>query len=436
MPGGVSSVREAVRLRIGSAAWGAWFRDLEWREEEGTIVLECPDPFTRSWLESRYGTALDQAASGRVSLRAGAACISPERAESARPQPQPRTSGSRAELPRRAVPETVDFDSFQADAGSALAFEAAKAIARGQAGRCSPLVLAGGEGVGKTHLCRAIAAELSTSCVYRSAEEFTSEVTRAIRDRRTEEIRHRYRRALNVLILEDVQFLSGKRATQIELFHTLEALLARGKSAVLSADRSPAELEAFEPELRSRLLSGLIARIEPPTEPTRLAILRAKAAAGGVRIDEDGIRLLANRPVASVRALLAGLNQVVARATLLRRPVTAELVGEALAALEVPRSGLGLQELIERTAHAYGVTVAELRGRSKKQRLARPRHVAMYLARRCTVASLQEIGTALARDHSTVLYAVEQIERRILEKPQLRYEIEALATRLGAQPRP
>jgi chromosomal replication initiator protein len=291
-------------------------------------------------------------------------------------------------------------------------------------------VLTGGEGVGKTHLCRAIAYELGQRCLYRSAEEFTSEVTRAIRDRRTEEIRHRYRRALNVLILEDVQFLSGKRATQIELFHTLEALLARGKPAVLSADRSPAELEAFEPELRSRLLSGLVARIEPPADQTRRAILCAKAAAGGVRLDEESVRLLAERPVCSVRALLAGLNQVVARATLLRRPVTPELVREALAALEVPRSGLGVMELIRCTAHAYGVELEELRGPSKKQRFTRPRHVAMYLARRYTQASLHEIGRVLGRDHSTVLYAVEQIERRILERPQLRYEIETLASRL------
>jgi chromosomal replication initiator protein len=427
----VESVQEAVRRRIGPAAWGAWFRDLAWREEEGRVVVECPDPFTARWLESRYREVLEEAAPGRITLRAGAAQAVRSEPGALHPEEARRDESA---SPRGTLAQAVGFESFCSDSGSLLAFEAARAVARGEARRCSPLVLTGDEGVGKTHLCRAIAREVGQNCVYRSAEEFTSEVTRAIRDRRTDEIRHRYRRAASVLILEDVQFLAGKRATQIELFHTLEALLARGKCAVLSADRSPTELDSFEPELRSRLLSGLVARIEPPAAETRLAILRAKAAAGGVRLDDECIELLAHRPVRSVRALLAGLNQVIGRATLLGLPITPALVCEALAALGVESSGLGLAEVIERTAHAYGVRVEELRGPSRRQRLTRPRHVAMYLSRRYTGASYHEIGIALGRDHSTVLYAVDQTERRILEQPQLRYEIEALAARLGARP--
>jgi chromosomal replication initiator protein len=425
MVGGVGSVQEAIRRRIGSAAWSAWFRDLRWREEGDRVIVECPDPFTRSWILSRYGEVLDEAAPGHTLL-----CSEAASSREARGRPPPgRVAEARSRAPRT---EPIDFDSFHYDAGSALAFEAARAVARGEAGRCSPLVFAGGEGVGKTHLCRAIAREVGETCVYRSAEEFTGEVTRAIRERRTEEIRHRYRRALNLLILEDVQFLSGKRATQIELFHTLESLLARGKTAVLSCDRSPGELESFEPELRSRLASGLVARIEPPAEKTRLAILRAKAAAGGVRLDEECLCLLADRPVRSVRALLAGLNQVVARATLLRQPVTPALVHQAIDALDVMRGGLGLVQIVERTARAYGVGLAELRGPSKAQRLTRPRHVAMYLARRYSGASFQEIGLALGRDHTTVMYGVERMEQRILERPQLRYELEALIARFDA----
>ena len=250
-----------------------------------------------------------------------------------------------------------------------------------------------------------------------------------------EGVRRRYRRSLNVLILEDLQFLEGKRATQLELFHTLDHLITHGKSVVLSADRGPQDLPGIDARLRSRIASGLVAHLGAPCPETALTILREKAAAGGVRIPPDCLEILASRPAAGPQALLSGLNQVVARASLMRRAVTPDLVREALAAVEVPGRARTLEEIIELCGHFYGVSLAELGGRSRKRAIVRPRQFAMYLCRRYTDASLKDIGHAFRRDHTSVIYAIDTVERRILEQPQLRYELEALVARISPGPR-
>lgn len=424
--GGWEAVRERVRQEIGPRAFAAWFAGLDAGVEAQRLVIRCPDRFVRDWVEGLYGEALRRAASayeaieyrveGKRSLRASRPAGRVERGREPEPPPQRTTL-------------CENFESFVAGPTNALALEAARAVARDEAGRCNPLVLAGPSGLGKTHLCTAIRAEVG-SAVYRSSEEFTAEVTQAIRQDRMAGVRQRYRRSANLLILEDLQFLAGKRATQSELFHTVNHLLARGKQVVITAQCPPREIEGVDRELAARLTSGLVARIGPPERETRRRILHAKASAGGVRLSEASLELLAEREVESVSDLLAGLNQVVARATLLKRPIAPELVREALAAVEVPGRRRTLREIIEMVARSYGLELEELRGPTRKRRVARPRQLAMYLCRRYTDASLKEIGRALARDHSSVLYAVAAVERRLLEQPQLRYQLEALANRL------
>ncbi len=246
-----------------------------------------------------------------------------------------------------------------------------------------------------------------------------------------EPVRRRYRRSLNVLVLEDVQFLAGKRATQVELFHTLDHLISHGKRVVLSADRPPHELEGLDPGLRSRIAAGLVARLGPPDLATRSAILREKAAGGGVRIPDDCLAMLASRPVENVRDLISGLNQVVARSSLLRTRVTPDLVREALAAVELRDGPHTCEEVIDLVSRASGVGLEELRSRSRRQRISRARQLAIYLCRHYTGATLPEIGQLLGRDPASVRYAIEVVERRTVEQPQVRYELEALAARLS-----
>ncbi|MGH7290937.1 MAG: chromosomal replication initiator protein DnaA, partial [Myxococcota bacterium] len=428
--GGWEAVRTVLRRRVGEAAFEAWFRALDGRLEGETLVLRCPDRFSRDWLRGRYGRLIEECAQGaravdyRVDLVAASAAstaLASARASAALVEPAPQP----AERVENSGAQERLFESFISGPGNALALEAARLIARGQAGRCNPLFLYANTGMGKTHLCRAIHTRLGNAALYRSSEEFTTEVTEALRAGQMPRIRQRYRRSTNVLILEDVQFLAGKRATQVELFHTLDHLIANGKTVVLSADRPPAELDELDPKLSSRMASGLVACIAPPGHETRLAILRERAARGGVRVPEPCLELLATRPLASVRDLVGGLNQVVARASLLKAAITPELVGQALAAVELPGRARSLDEIMAETARAYGVAKEDLRARSRKQSLVRPRQVAMYLARRYTDASLAEIGRAFARDHTSVMYAIDVVERRIVEKPTLRYELEA-----------
>jgi chromosomal replication initiator protein len=424
--GGWEVVREAVRHRIGPSAFETWFGAVEGSIEADTLVLNCPDRFSRDWIRGRYHAVLQQITGGSrgIDYRVDPALGSPTvKAESPSHGEPART--------KFVHPSGPSFEGFVAEPGNVLALEAARAVARGQAGHCSPLVLSGGSGLGKTHLCRAIRRETGERVVYRSSEEFTTEVTGAMRAGQMDPFRNRYRRSLNLLILEDVQFLAGKRATQVELFYTLDHLLSSGKAVVLSSDRPPHEIDGLDAKLASRMGSGLVACINPPELKTRLAILREKAASGGVRIPEDCLDLLARRPVQSVRDLLAGLNQVVARAALLRQPVSLDLLAEALAAVEVPFQAHSLEKLIEITAGAYGVSLELLRGRSRRRQVVRPRQVAMYLARQYTEAPLREIGLAFGRDHSSVSYAIEAMERRLVERPQLRYELEALVSRIS-----
>jgi chromosomal replication initiator protein len=289
--------------------------------------------------------------------------------------------------------------------------------------------------MGKTHLCRAIYGRAGNAALYRSSEEFTTEVTEALRAGQMPKIRQRYRRQANLLILEDVQFLVGKRATQAELFHTLDHLMEHGKTVVFSADRCPSELDELDPKLRSRMASGLIARIGPPERDTRRAILRERAARGGVRVPAECIELLADRELGSVRDVLSwALNHGRTRASLLRAEITPQLVAQALAAVELPGRPRSLDEIVAETARAYGQTIEALRSRSRKQLFVRLRQIAMYLARLYTDASLADIGRAFGRDHTSVMYAIDVVERRIVERPQLRYELEALAARISGPP--
>ena len=428
--GGWESVRVSVRQRVGVRAFETWFSDLEGAVAGDALVLRCPDQFVRSWIAGRYGEVLREAAGGRaveyrvVGESAGGAALAGERAVEPR-----RVRAGPAPAPGRSP--QASFDSFVPDPGNALAFEAARAVARGEGGRCNPLLITGPSGVGKTHLCKAIRLEADCNILYRSSEEFTTEVTQAIRGDRMPAVRHKYRRAANLLILEDLQFLAGKKATQSELFHTLDHLLGRGRRVVLTADRPPHQLDGLDGRLASRLASGLVARIGPPEHETRRAILRAKAAAGGVRLPDDCLALLAERAVESAGDLVAGLNQVVAHATLLKRPITVELVDEALATVGLPGRRHTPGAIIELVARSYSLRPEDLRSRSRKRHISRPRQLAMYLCRRYTDASLKEIGRALQRDHSSVMYAINAVERRTLEEPRLRYQVEAISAKLG-----
>jgi chromosomal replication initiator protein len=335
-----------------------------------------------------------------------------------------------------ALPYT--FATFVVGPGNALAREAALAVARGQRLAPGPVLFEGPDGVGKTHLARALHAEAARRgrAVYVSAETFTTELLRSIRGRDTSAFKRRFRDGCDLLVVEDVQFFGGKAATQLELFHTLEHLRAVGAPVVLTADRLPGDIPDLDPRLRSQMASGLVAQIEPPDAALRRDILRAKAAAGGVHVPEQCLERLVDAVRGSVRDLEGVLVQLVVSAALLKRGIDLDLTEAALRKLgqgpmgDGPRRALDVATVVEVVSGFFALKPADLASRSRRRSVLVPRQLAMYLCHKYTGASFPEIGRALGRAHPAVSNAVQMVERAVLERAPLRYKVEQLAARL------
>ena len=439
---------DGVLRRLGSDlpafALEAWLRPLALEAEGDGLRLLCPTPFhlerVRERFLSRIAALLSEQA-GRalvVSLavaRPGAGRPSPQlRAREAAVAPRPAAPQPEPALAQRTLPYT--FDSFVVGPCNALAREASLALAQSRQQSLNPLFLVSEQGLGKTHLARAIVAEArrcgSERAVYASAEGFTNEFMTAIRGKRMEPFKQRFRRGCELLVIEDVQFLASKTATQLELFHTLVHLLDAGVRVVLSADRLPRRSDGFEPRLCSQMVAGLVAELEPPDAAVRRRILRAKASAGGVGVPDDCLDRLVEGARGSVRDLEGVLIQLVAMASLMKRPIDLELTDAALRKLAAPepRGRLDTTTVMRTVALFFGMAPEALASRSRRKDVLVPRQLAMYLCRRYTGLPLVEIAGAFDRDHPAVSNAVKVVERRILERAPLRYQVEELSARL------
>jgi len=433
-----------------------WIAPLGGRTVGDRLLLAAPSNLHRKRVESRFLPLIRRCASLEADREievvvelaepeARLAATSPRTQDpiptSPRPASQPRAIGRLGSAPSQPkLPYT--FETFVVGPANALAREASLAVARSRQPGVSPLLLVGPSGTGKSHLARAVNAE-ARACglpraVYASAESFTSGLTSSIYTRQTSGFKRRFRDDCDLLIIEDIQFFQGKVATQLELFHTIEYLRLVGKNVVLTADRLPRDLPKLDPRLSSEMSSGLVAMIEPPDSQLRREILRAKAARGGVRLPDDCLDRLVESIRGSVRDLEGVLRQLVASSTLMNRPIDLALTDEAL--LKVIPPGAGLDELsvasvIDAVAAFFGVTPRELASRTRRHAVLIPRQLAMYLCRRYTDATLTEIGQALGRDHPSVRNAIEKVEREILERAPLRYQVEALAARIECGPR-
>lgn len=347
-------------------------------------------------------------------------------------------SAARQKLTPRQAVLPYRFASFVVGPSNALAREACLAISRGQQPTLSPLYLIGSTGLGKTHLARAVVEEVrsrgSKSSRYVSAEGFTTDLLSAIRSRQTGQFKRRYRQECDLLVLEDVQFLSKKHSTQLELFHTIQHLNSVGAPVVLTGDRLPRDIEELDERLSSQMASGLVAEISPPEPELRRSILRERAASGGVRLPEDCLQLLVSTLSGSIRDLEGVLIQIVASASLLKRPIDLELTEAALRkVVSVKPTGakLDIREVVDVVSSFFGVNHSDLCSRSRKKAVLVPRQLAMYFCLKLTDASISEVGQIFRRDHPSVRNAVRRIERAILERAPLRYKVEELSSRLG-----
>ncbi len=431
---------------IARHEYEAWIAPLEAELEDDTIRLACPSPFHRRRLEERYLERVREcveAEAGRpLEIVLGVASATPRAA--GRPRRSPvrtaaaapaRPSGGRSPAASRTVP--FSFGSFIVGPPNALAREASLALAHSRMAGVNPLFLTSTPGLGKTHLARARVGEAAPPGEprprYTTAAGVTPGFARAQRTRRLPEFKRRFREQCDLLVIEDVEFFDSKSSTQLELFHTLVHVLERGGRVALTGDRLPLDIPNLERRLRSQMTSGLVAEIEAPDLGMRREILARKAAAGGVRLPDACVERLAVAIEGSVRDLESALGQVVATAALLGRPVDLELTERALQKVAgPPRNDRPLEprQVVELVAAFFGTTPAALASRSRRRDVLLPRQLAMYLCRRYTTASLQEIGNALGRDHPSVRNAIARIERQVLERAPLRYQVEARTSRL------
>ncbi|MCP5059455.1 MAG: ATP-binding protein [bacterium] len=446
-----------LRTRMPPIAFEAWILPLsaQMDEDSSELRLLAPGTFHEARIRGRYlhviREALEQETGGAIGLR-----LSSEASLPAAP-PLAEAKGSEAkgapDVPRPANEDGAtasarpdpklspfqpglsrSFDSFVVGPENALAREASIALAHRRQSGISPLFLAGPSGVGKSHLARALATEASG--LYVSAEAFTNAFTSALRRKDTEAFKRRFRDC-QLLVIEDVQFLEGKNATQMELLYTLEQLTLAGRPVVLTGDRLPREMSGLQPRLVSEMTRGLVAEIEPPERDLRRRILKAKASSGGVRVPEECLDLLVDRAKGSVRDLEGVLIQLVASASLLSRQIDVPLTEAALRKIAPAEAGpLRVDAVVERVSSFFGLSPQELAGRSRRKAILVPRQIAVYLSHRYTNATLTDIGRAVGRDLPAVKNAIQVVERAILEQAPLRYQVEAIVERLGIPERP
>ena len=324
------------------------------------------------------------------------------------------------------------FDTFVVGSSNQFAQAACQAVAELPSRAYNPLFIYGGVGLGKTHLLHAVGHQSGRLfpgmvVVYLSSEHFTNELISAIRYDRTDAFRARYR-TIDLLLIDDIQFIAGKERTQEEFFHTFNDLYESRKQLVLSSDSSPKHIPELEERLRSRFEWGLIADIQPPDFETRVAILKKKADLNQVRLADDVAYLIATRVKSNIRELEGSLTRMIAFCAMTGREMSVDLAQEALSDLWGEEEKILTIELIQReVSKLFGVALSDLKAKDRTKAVALPRQIAMYLARQLTHASLADVGRAFGgKDHTTVLHAVSKIQTLLREDPKLRTSVDSL----------
>jgi chromosomal replication initiator protein len=427
-----ADVLARIETKVNKYSYYTWFKQTSLARDDGrTLTIRVTDPMAVDWLTKHYAVILEEALAevGRpgVTLQ-----FQPEHSESPAalrpadiPEPVVAPIADGGLVPQEVVEEAVDlgglsprysFETFIVGASNQFAHAACRAVAEAPSRSYNPLFLYGGVGLGKTHLMHAIGHYVLTrspglKLTYISAERFMNEVINAIRYDRIMEFRERYR-GVDVLLVDDIQFIVGKERTQTEFFHTFNALHDAQKQIVLSSDCPPHQISELEERLRSRFEWGLIADLQPPDLETKIAILKRKAEAEGVFLPDDVALYIANRIKSNIRELEGSLIRLLAYASLTGRDVSMHLVQEVLRDVLRHEDRAVTIDMIQKfVAEYYHLKLTELKSKNNSKSIALPRQIAMYLCKTLTPASLPEIGKSFAgKHHSTVIHSIRKVE--------------------------
>jgi chromosomal replication initiator protein len=419
----------ALEGKVPPAALESWVRPCRLIQLEGDhLRIAAPNKYTRDWLYEHHADALQAAARAvlggnpQISVEIDRDPVSPE------PLPAP-PAGT---LPTTGLSTRYTFESFVIGNSNQFAQAACEAVAELPSRAYNPLFIYGGVGLGKTHLLHAVGHQIAKlyphlRLVYLSSERFTNDLINAIRYDRTAEFRAKYR-TIDLLLIDDIQFISGKERTQEEFFHTFNDLYEARKQIVVSSDAAPKEIPELEERLRSRFEWGLIADIQPPDFETRVAILKKKAETERVRLPDDVAYLIASRIKANIREIEGSLTRMIAFCSLSGREMSVDLAQEVLADLWGEEEKIiSIEQIQRKVAEHFSIKLSDMRAQNRAKSVAFPRQIAMYLSRQLTHASLSDIGRAFGgKDHTTVLHAVSKLQALVQEDPKLKQTIDTL----------
>lgn len=414
----LTKAKELLKDETTKISYETWIKNLEIKSfDNNIVVLVASSSFQKESIQSRYGDLLTNTFNFITNKECAVSIVSKEEIEETSEQTfqtEVNYSNSNPTLNPK-----YTFDSFVVGNNNRFAHAAALAVAEAPATSYNPLFIYGGVGLGKTHLMHAIGNSIllknkSSNILYVTSEKFTNQLINAIKDNTSAQFRDKYRN-IDVLLIDDIQFIAGKERIQEEFFHTFNTLHESGKQIILSSDKPPKDIPLLEDRLKSRFEWGLIADISNPDYETRLAILRKKAQLDNIIVDDEILANIANRIDSNIRELEGTLNKLIATSSLTNSPITKEMAERAINDIVAQQEKVISSEFIQETVAKYfKISAKDLRGSKRSNDIAFPRQIAMYLCRNVAQMSLPQIGKDFGkRDHTTVMHACKKIEREI-----------------------
>ncbi|MGB4057064.1 MAG: chromosomal replication initiator protein DnaA [Alphaproteobacteria bacterium] len=438
-------VHSSMRQEFGEAIFRSWLKPLTLQAYyHGTMEISVPTRFMRDWIQTHYAERILQMCAGANAeiKRIQFVVVQSNAAESvfdSAAADQASTVARANENKKSQIAEISSpldarfkFDSFVVGKSNALAHAAARRVVESMTVPFNPLFIYGGVGLGKTHLMHAVAHAMEEhwpekTVIYLSAEKFMYQFVKAIRSNDTMSFKEQFR-SVDVLMIDDIQFITGKESTQEEFFHTFNALVDQNKQIIISADKAPSDLTGIDERLRSRLAWGLVADIQPTSYELRLGILQAKRTQLQANVPDSVLEFLALKVTTNVRELEGALNRIVAHSDVAKQEITLETTQEVLQdLLRSHDRRITIDEIQRKVAEHFNLRLTDMHSARRARNVARPRQIAMYLAKQLTARSLPEIGRKFGgRDHTTVMHAVRKVEELMTDDTQIAQDVDVI----------